>query len=239
MEVRGPAAKLREIAAALNEHGKMDADITRSVSTAAVGMIYHRTAVLHQDADGAMMQEYSTKPAYIYDQPGSNSASKGARKLRREFGAVKLRKGKKSRAKVTALQREFGAGRIASTSANFFPGGYAQFKASIGHDGVDLMVTGQMLGGMGMPSPFGVTNATEKTATIGFTDQTQLRKAEGNNATREFWGIGRTQDERDRLTRISARALAQKINKHIHGKGMTPDEVRDEVMGEDGVTVRD
>ena len=210
----------------------MDADITRSVGTAAVGMIYHRTAVSHQDADGAMMQEYSTKPAYIYDQPGSNSASKGARKLRRGGEVLKVGKNRKGRAAVRALQDT-------STSKNFFPGGYRQFKDSIGHDGVDLMVTGQMLGGMGMPSPFGVTSSSDKSAIIGFTDQTQLRKAEGNNATREFWGIGRTQDERDRLTRISARALAQKINKHIHGKGMTPDEVRDEIMGEDGVTVKE
>ncbi|MFZ5426672.1 MAG: hypothetical protein ACOZEN_06835 [Thermodesulfobacteriota bacterium] len=144
-----------------------------------------------RDVTGRTFRPYSTTPIYVSKK--SRPAPQGGIKTPRTQRRTALYARQTGRV-VTASRSKRGGRSV------FFPGGYREYKRNIYGRGVNLTLTGRMLGSLY------VEQAGPKRFIIGFHGKAENVKARGNQETRPFFGVGRVAGEVDLIQKAWRRA---------------------------------
>lgn len=142
------------------------------------------------DMNGSAFPKYSTTRIYIgQDSPYyAIAVSAGGRTVRKSNGAAIL--------------------------GVVFDGGYAEFKAKLGHSNVDLFVLGDMLAAIDE-----VADEPDR-GRLGIFNQTQNAKGAahqngGGVPMRQFWGLGFREGEAEELTEIVRSSYVEYLNESL------------------------
>lgn len=236
--VHGNTGKLRAFGMRLRAAVKSSVYVAAALGAAATVLMVTRTQK-GLDVDGRQFRAYSTKPVWIGGEYASLARGAGGRSTYLPSHAQAGRYTGQMRSKKKGVRfirftgnAESGTLRETRSQTQGFKGqrrtsvmkttafpNYGAFKSGMGHPITpDGQVSGKMLGGMGQPVPFGATETGDNYVAIGFYDPIQKRKAEGFNNLREWWGVGRTKEEHDKLQAVVDAALVEQIRAIMRGE---------------------